>query len=125
MHLEEFRQYCLGLPFVTEDFPFDKHYLAFRICNKIFALTNVEDAEPSVNLKAEPEQAIIWREQYVSVQPGFHMNKKHWNTVSIMELPDHVVKEMILHSYENVWQKLPLKIRKEKSPDGTFELLMK
>jgi predicted DNA-binding protein (MmcQ/YjbR family) len=83
MHLEALRDFCLSLPLVTEDFPFDERTLAFRIGGKIFLLTDVE--EPwEFNAKCDPERAIELRELYPdAIRPGYHMNKKHWNTIRL------------------------------------------
>ena len=93
MHIETFREYCLSLHGTTEDFPFGKETLVFKVGGKIFALTHVDPFE-SVNLKCDPEKAVELRERYPAVQPGYHMNKKHWNTV-IMDgsIPDTLLKE--------------------------------
>lgn len=82
MHAEEIREYCLSKKMVTESFPFDEVTLVFKVADKMFALLNVESqSELSINLKCNPEKAIELREQYSFIIPGFHMNKKHWNTV--------------------------------------------
>ena len=81
INLEEIRMYCLQKKGVTEDFPFDEETLVFKVMGKLFLLTNINDVEISVNLKCNPELAIELREQYESVQLGYHMNKKMWNTV--------------------------------------------
>lgn len=101
--LEVLRDYCLSKPGVTEDFPFDEDTLAFRVMEKIFALTNLENFPPRVNLKCDPEKAIELRAEYQSIAPGYHMNKRHWNTVTLDgELNSELVAELIDHSYELV-----------------------
>lgn len=104
MNLESIRTYCLNKPGkITEDFPFDETVLVFRLYGKIFLLTSLNDRPLALNLKCDPEQAIEWREQYDSVQPGYHMNKKHWNTVTLDgSIPRTAVLGMIDHSYEQV-----------------------
>lgn len=100
MNIEELRDYCLSLPGASEHFPFDETTLVFKANDKIFALTDLE-GELSVNLKCDPELAIELREQYPSVKPGYHMNKKHWNTVDIDgTLSDKLIIEWIDHSYK-------------------------
>ena len=112
MNLEELRDYCLSLPHVTEDMPFGEDFLVFRICNRIFALTNLERNPVSVNLKCNPERAIELREQYPDkIIAGYHLNKKHWNTVLLEGLPPALIKEMIQHSYDQVLAKVPKKER--------------
>jgi predicted DNA-binding protein (MmcQ/YjbR family) len=87
---------------VTEEFPFDQSTLVFKVAGKIFALTNVDDYS-SVNLKCDPEKAVELREQYDAVQPGYHMNKKHWNTVLIDgSIPEKLLREWVDHSYDLV-----------------------
>lgn len=108
MNIEELREYCLSRPGATEDFPFDETTLAFKVGGKIFALTSL-DAQPlTVNLKCDPEWAVTLREQFSEVQPGYHMNKKHWNTVVLegnVKISD--VKAWVDHSYDLVLRSLP------------------
>ena len=112
MDIEAFRDYCLSKPFVEESFPFDQSTLVFKVSGKIFALTNLYSASFSVNLKCDPEKAIELRELYTEVKPGYHMNKKHWNTVDFDGyLRQRKLVEMIDHSYELVVKKLPAKQR--------------
>jgi predicted DNA-binding protein (MmcQ/YjbR family) len=111
MHIEAFRKFCLSLPAATEDFPFDEQTLVFKVGGKMFALTNVDLFE-SINLKCEPAKAVELREQYEGVLPGYHMNKKHWNTVlADGTIPDTLLKEWTRDSYELVVVGLPKKTR--------------
>lgn len=112
MNPEILREFCLRLPATTEEFPFDAQTLVFKVKGKIFALTDV-DTFASINLKCDPEQAVELREQYSdSILPGYHMNKKHWNTVLLNNsLPDTLVKDLITHSYQRVVAGLPKKLR--------------
>ena len=111
MNLEELREYCLSLPYVTEDMPFGEDVLVFRICNRIFVLTNLESVPLRVSLKCNPERAIELREQYPEqIIAGYHLNKKHWNTVLLEGLSLSLIKEMIQHSYEQVLSKVPKKL---------------
>lgn len=113
MNVEHFRSYCLDKPGVTEEFPFGEQTMVFKVMGKMFALADVTEFE-SVNLKCDPEQAVVLREQYPAVLPGYHMNKKHWNTV-LMDgsLPDKLVKKWIDDSYQLVAAALPAKIKAE------------
>ena len=112
MNLEELRDYCLSLPHVTEDMPFGEDILVFRICNRIFVLTSLESVPLRVSLKCDPERAIELREQYPNkIIAGYHLNKKHWNTVLLEGLPPALIKEMIQHSYDQVLAKVPKKER--------------
>jgi len=109
------REYCITKPGVTEGFPFDDKVLAFKVMNKMFALTNVDDFK-SINLKCDPEYAIELREKYEGVTPGYHMSKKHWNSCFInSDLSDQILKHLINHSYELVVSKLPKKLKEELS----------
>lgn len=111
MNVEDFRNYCLMKPGVTESFPFDDTTLVFKVFNKIFALTDLEE-DFKLNLKCNPEKATILREQFTSITPGYHMNKKHWNTIIIDgTIDDDIIYNLIDHSYDLVFQSLPKKIR--------------
>ena len=113
MNPESLREYCLSLPAATEAFPFDEQTLVFKVKGKMFALTDV-DSFASINLKCDPERAVILREQHECILPGYHMNKKHWNTVLLdRRLAEKLIKEMILDSYTLVVAGLPKKIREE------------
>ena len=92
--------------------PFGEDVLVFRICNRIFALTNLNQIPVNVSLKCDPERAIELREQYPEqIVAGYHLNKKHWNTVLLESLPPALIKEMIQHSYDQVLAKVPKKER--------------
>lgn len=118
MNIEELRTYCLSKPGVSEEFPFDNDTLVFKLMGKIFVLTslkNWEAAAPKMNLKCKPERAIELRETYPEqIFPGYHMNKKHWNTVLINQgLEDKCTLELIDHSYECVRDNLPKRMRNQ------------
>jgi len=113
MHIEAFYHFCMGFPGAEEDFPFDENTLVFKVMGKMFALADVDEFE-SINLKCDPVRALELRAAYEEVQPGYHMNKKHWNTVSMQGgLPDELIKELIQHSYDLVVAKLPKKDREK------------
>lgn len=114
MNIEKYRDYCLSLPGTTEDLPFDENTLCFRVCGKIFSICDIEEFE-SINLKCDPVKAIELREMYPgTVIPGYHMNKKHWVTVSMQHnLPDDLIMEWITDSYNLVVDKLPKKEREK------------
>jgi len=106
MNIEEFREYCLSKKEVTECFPFDNVTLVFKVNGKMFALTNT-DGEFSLNLKCDPEKAIDLREHYPCVLPGYHMDKRHWNTIIVDgTTDDKLLKEWIDNSYELVLKKI-------------------
>ncbi len=99
MNIESFRSYCLAFPETTESFPFDEQTLVFKVANKMFALTNVDNFV-SANLKCDPDEAEQLRERYHAVQPGYHMSKKHWNTVEANhDVNDLLFEEMVKKSY--------------------------
>ena len=83
MNIEQIREQCIKKKGVTEEFPFDEETLVFKVSGKIFLLASLESIPLQINLKCDPEKAVELREEYESVQPGYHMNKKHWNTIII------------------------------------------
>lgn len=114
MHIEDLRDYCLSLAFVTEETPFGPDTLVFKVGAKVFLLVGLDQINAlSFNVKCDPEYAVELREQYEqTVIPGFHMNKKHWNTVYCnRELSYAKLKELIDHSYDLVYQSLPKRIK--------------
>jgi len=112
MNIEEFRNYCISKKGVTEEFPFDAHTLVFKVMGKMFALVALERKPPQANVKCDPEKAIELREQYDGlIIPGYHMSKKHWNTIYLDNLPSKFVVEQIDHSYELVVKGLTKKLK--------------
>ncbi|WNH13531.1 MmcQ/YjbR family DNA-binding protein [Thalassobellus suaedae] len=116
MNIEQLRNYCLSKKGVTEDFPFDQDTLVFKVLGKMFVLASLkkwEQGEASINLKADPEYSEELRVNYNSIRPGFHMSKKHWNTLYLHEdeLHPQLVKELIDHSYNMVIKGLAKKLR--------------
>lgn len=116
MNIEQLRDFCLSKKGVTEDFPFDENVLVFKVLDKIFLLTGLdtwEKNEAAINLKCNPDYAEELRETYQSIEPGFHMNKKHWNTLRLYqnELQPSLILELINHSYGMVVKGLPKKKR--------------
>lgn len=113
MNIEDLRDYCLQKPAVTEGLPFGEDILVFKVAEKIFLLTSINKAE-SFNVKCDPELAVELREKYTEVKPGYHMNKKMWNTVSLYgSLTTRQLHEMIDHSYQQVVKGLPKKVQEE------------
>jgi len=114
MNIEEFREVCLSLKGVEETFPFDETTLVFKVMGKMFALNGLNADPPRVNLKADPEWSEELRESHHQIIPGWHMSKKHWNTVYIEDgLEDALIREMIQHSYDLVVSKLTKKLKAE------------
>lgn len=111
MNIEELRAYCLSKQGATEHFPFDETTLVFKVGGKMFALTDL-NPPLMINLKCDPEKAQQLREHYPGVNPGYHMNKKHWNTISIDgTIPSKLIEEWIDESYQLVFKSLPVKER--------------
>jgi predicted DNA-binding protein (MmcQ/YjbR family) len=110
MDFDVLLNFATSLPHVTEHFPFDDTTLVLKIGGKMFALIDIESPE-SINLKCNPDRALALRDAFEEIIPGYHMNKKHWNTVGIKgSLKDALIKELILHSYELVKAQLPKRI---------------
>ena len=119
MNIEEFREYCIRKPGVTEEFPFDETTLVFKVMGKMFALTNLE-GDWSLALKCDPDRAIELREQFPAIRPGYHMSKVHWNTVMMDgSLSRKLILELINDSYQLVVDKLPAKIKQELTASGS------
>ena len=103
MNIEDFHAYCLSKKGVEDCFPFDEQTLVFKVMGKMFALTGLERTPFQVNLKCDPQRAIDLREEYIGIKPGFHMNKKHWNTLEMDIIEnDNLIRQLIDHSYELV-----------------------
>src|SRR6266481_1404541 len=108
MDLAQFREYCLSKPCATESTPFGPGVLVFKVRDKMFALAALDEVPTLVNLKCDPDLALDLRHRYEQVTPGYHMNKKHWNTVDIEGgIPDPELRKMIDHSYDLVAKSLP------------------
>jgi predicted DNA-binding protein (MmcQ/YjbR family) len=113
MDIESFREYCLSKPGATEDTPFGDDVLVFKVAGKMFALAPLDEIPATANLKCDPDLALELRDRYNQVQPGYHMNKKHWNTVEIDSgMPDSELRKMVDHSYDLVVERLPEAKRK-------------
>ena len=114
MNVEEFREYCLLKKGVTEEFPFDKVTLVYKVMGKMFAIVPLERFPSQVNLKCDPERAMELRESYDGVIiPAFHMSKTHWNTLFFEQLPTELLIELTEHSYELIVAKFTKKVRAE------------
>ena len=116
MNIEQLHSYCSTKKGVTEDFPFDEDTLVFKVLGKMFALTSLKSWEagnPSINLKCDPDYAQELRAEYESIQPGYHMSKKHWNTIQLLtgELQPQFILQLIDHSYNMVLKSMPKKLR--------------
>lgn len=113
MNIEFFREYCLAKKGVTEELPFGPDTLVFKVMGKMFALTGIDDFE-FINLKCDPERSEQLRSDYDSIKPGYHMNKKLWNSVyTDGTVSDELIKELIDHSYALIVDSLPKKVKAE------------
>lgn len=108
MNIETIRNYCIAKPGVSESFPFGGDALVFKVGGKMFALLATESQPTTINLKCDPERAVQLRDEHPAVAPGYHMNKTHWNTITINGTVRTVeLQEWIDHSYELVRKSLP------------------
>ena len=108
MDLETLREYCLSKVAAIESTPFGEDVLVFKVASKIFALAPLDEVPATANLKCDPALALELRDRYEQVRPGYHMNKKHWNTVELDSgIPDMELRKMIDHSYDLVVKSLP------------------
>jgi predicted DNA-binding protein (MmcQ/YjbR family) len=113
MNIEQLRDFCIVKKGVEETFPFDEDTLVFKVMGKMFALTSLSEAN-SVNLKCDPDYAVDLRERFNDIRPGFHMNKKYWNTVSFDgDVDDRLILDLVNHSYDEVVKGLPKKLQAE------------
>jgi predicted DNA-binding protein (MmcQ/YjbR family) len=114
MHIEKFRGFCLSLKGVEEGFPFGPDALVYKVMGKVFCISGLNSNPLQFNVKCEPEKAIDLREEFSGVIPGFHMNKKHWNTlVTDGSFSDEQGRQWISDSYNLVADSLPKKVRNE------------
>ena len=116
MNIEQLREYCLNKKGTSEEFPFDDNVLVFKVLGKMFALTGLdswEKGEAAINLKADPDYSEELRDEHSSIRPGYHMSKKHWNTVESEQLDESFVKGLIDDSYNLVVASLTKKLRAE------------
>lgn len=105
------REYCISLPHTEETFPFGEEHLVLKVGGKMYAIIAL-DGDSTIALKCDPELAVVLREQYPEVQPGYHLNKKHWNTVLLNDtISDAKIEEWIRLSYELTVKGLPKKVR--------------
>ncbi|HJR45307.1 MAG TPA: MmcQ/YjbR family DNA-binding protein [Actinomycetota bacterium] len=114
MDLDELRAYCSVKPGTTEVYPFGPGALVMKVADKLFAIV-ADEADPlTISLKCDPEEAPMLRESFPAVAPGYHLNKRHWNTVTLDgTVPDDVVRGWIDDSYDLVLDGLPKRVREE------------
>ncbi len=118
LNVETIREYCIQKPFTTEEFPFDDVTLIFKVGGKMFAMIPLDEPRLVISLKCSPERSVELREKYDSIQPAYHMNKRHWNMIFIDgSVPKELIIELIDHSYDLVFNKLPRKKQSELKND--------
>jgi predicted DNA-binding protein (MmcQ/YjbR family) len=114
MNPRELRRWCLAQSGAVEDFPFGPNTSVFRVAGKMFALSALEHPPLEVSVKCEPELAVQLRNTYAAIRPGYHLNKRHWNTVTLDgSLPDQLVRDLIEDSYDLVVSALPKRTREQ------------
>jgi predicted DNA-binding protein (MmcQ/YjbR family) len=118
MDATELRRWCLQQPGAIEDFPFGPETSVFKVAGKMFALTALDRAPLQVSVKCEPELAVDLRNTYPAIRPGYHLNKRHWNTVTVDgSLPDQLVRDLVEDSYDLVVSALPKRLRRDLDAD--------
>jgi|RhiMethySRZTD1v2_1073278.scaffolds.fasta_scaffold360470_2 predicted DNA-binding protein (MmcQ/YjbR family) len=114
MDASDLRRWCLRQPGTIEDFPFGPEHSVFKVAGKMFALSGLDRAPLQVSVKCEPELAVGLRDSYPAIRPGYHLNKRHWNTITLDgSLPDQLVQDLIEDSYDLVVSALPKRIREQ------------
>lgn len=116
MNIEQLQAYCLSKEQSKDEFPFDSHTLVFKVLNKVFAMISLakwDEGQKAINLKCDPDYAVELRAKYDAIQPGYHMNKKHWNTIDLStgDISPKLLSELIDHSYAMVVKQMPKKMR--------------
>jgi predicted DNA-binding protein (MmcQ/YjbR family) len=114
MDATELRRWCLGQAGAIEDFPFGPEHSVFKVSGKMFALSALDRVPLEVSVKCEPELALALRDSYSAIRPGYHLNKRHWNTITLDgSLPDQLVRDLIEDSYDLVVSALPKRVREQ------------
>jgi len=115
----DLRALCLGFTGAEETYPFSAETTVFKVRGKIFAIAALDREPPAISLKCEPELAEQLRADHAAITPGYHLNKRHWNTVTLDgSVPDGAVEDMLEDSYDLIVAKLPRKVRRELRWDG-------
>ncbi|NNE34366.1 MAG: MmcQ/YjbR family DNA-binding protein [Rhodothermales bacterium] len=114
MRVDQYYQFVMGMPEATEGFPFGPDVAVFKVRAKMFATLNVDEPPYRTNLKCDPERAQDLRDTYAGIRPGYHMNKKHWNTIELdSDVPVRLIRELVEHSYELVVKTLPKAVQRD------------
>ncbi|MCM2388511.1 MmcQ/YjbR family DNA-binding protein [Streptomyces albipurpureus] len=107
MNADELKAFCLEFNYAVEEFPFGEGVSVFKVAGKMFALSSLDAKPLTINLKCDPDLAVQLRADHPAIAPGWHMNKRHWNTVTVRDLPDSMVRELVEDSYDLVVAGLP------------------
>ena len=114
VNARELRRWCLALPGAIEDFPFRPDVSVFKVAGKMFALSMLERTPLAVSVKCDPDRAVDLRATYDAISPGYHLNKRHWNTIVLDgSLPDQLVRDLVEDSYDLVVGALPKRTREQ------------
>ena len=112
MDAAELREWCLRQPGAIEDFPFTHEHSVFKVAGKMFALSALKRTPLEVSVKCEPDLAVALRDTYAAIRPGYHLNKRHWNTITLDgRLSDQLVRDLVEDSYDLVVSALPRRAR--------------
>jgi predicted DNA-binding protein (MmcQ/YjbR family) len=112
VHADELRRWCLAQAGAVEDFPFGPEMSVFKVGGKMFAISALDRTPLEVSVKSEPELAVDLRDTYAAIRPGYHLNKRHWNTVTLDgSLPDQLIRDLVQDSYDLVVSALPKRTR--------------
>jgi predicted DNA-binding protein (MmcQ/YjbR family) len=123
MNARELQDWCLALSGAVEDFPFGPDHSVFKVAGKMFAISALQRAPLEVSLKCEPDLAVQLRDSYAAIRPGYHLNKRHWNTVTLDgSIPDTLVRDLIEDSYDLVVSALPKLTRERLGWDASASL---
>jgi predicted DNA-binding protein (MmcQ/YjbR family) len=114
MDADGLRAWCLRQPGAVEEFPFGPEHSVFKVGGKMFALSALERTPLEVSVKCEPDLAVALRNSYRAIRPGYHLNKRHWNTITLDgSLPDRLVRDLVEDSYDLVVSALPARVREQ------------
>jgi predicted DNA-binding protein (MmcQ/YjbR family) len=118
MDARALRGWCLRQPGAVEEFPFGPETSVFKVAGKMFALSALDRTPLEVSVKCEPELAVGLRDSHPAIRPGYHLNKRHWNTLTLDgSLPDQLVRDLIEDSYDLIVSALPKRVRERLGPD--------
>jgi predicted DNA-binding protein (MmcQ/YjbR family) len=122
VHATSLRSLCLGFPGAVEEFPFGPENSVFKVSGKIFAIARLDARPPRISLKCEPDLAVSLRADHAAIVPGYHLNKRHWNTVTVDgSVPDALLRDMVEDSYDLIVSALPKRTRAQLGWSATLD----